>query len=160
MLAVMATTAEVAAAMLLLHRAGIVHGDLSAANVLLSSCDYTAGFGGRNFVAKVTDFGLQQRYDPATLADNPYHSIAHLAPEVLQHGTCTKAADVYSFGVLIFMMATGSSAWAGLPHAAIVEAVCTHKRQLAFAPEAPLPLTLLARACMAHNLPSGPASST
>jgi tRNA A-37 threonylcarbamoyl transferase component Bud32 len=36
MLAVMATTAEVAAAMLLLHRAGIVHGDLSAANVLLS----------------------------------------------------------------------------------------------------------------------------
>jgi serine/threonine protein kinase len=31
-------------------------------------------------------------------------SIAHLAPEVLQHGTCTKAADVYSFGVLIFMV--------------------------------------------------------
>jgi serine/threonine-protein kinase RIO1 len=36
MLAVMATTAEVAAAMLLLHSAGIVHGDLSAFNVLLS----------------------------------------------------------------------------------------------------------------------------
>jgi tRNA A-37 threonylcarbamoyl transferase component Bud32 len=36
MLAVMATTAEVAAAMLLLHRAGIVHGDLSASNVLLT----------------------------------------------------------------------------------------------------------------------------
>jgi hypothetical protein len=48
-------------------------------------------------------------------------------------------------------MVTGSRAWAGLPHPSIVEAVCTYKRQLAFPPEAPLPLTLLARACMAHN---------
>jgi serine/threonine protein kinase len=31
-------------------------------------------------------------------------SISHLAPEVLQHGKCTKAADLYSFGVLIFLV--------------------------------------------------------
>jgi hypothetical protein len=36
-----------------------------------------------------------------------------LAPEVLQHGTCTKAADVYSFGVLIFMVgcALAAAVW-------------------------------------------------
>jgi serine/threonine protein kinase len=34
-------------------------------------------------------------------------SISHLAPEVLHHGRFSKAADVYSFGVLIFLVGLG-----------------------------------------------------
>ena len=36
-----------------LHSLGIVHGDLSAFNVMLSTSGEDAGLGGRGFVAKV-----------------------------------------------------------------------------------------------------------
>jgi serine/threonine protein kinase len=56
-LKLLATAAEIAAGMLHLHSQGIIHGDLSAYNVLLSSADPSAAVGGRGFVAKVGDFG-------------------------------------------------------------------------------------------------------
>jgi serine/threonine protein kinase len=56
-LKLLATAAEIAAGMLQLHSRGIIHGDLSAFNVLLSSADPAAAVGQRGFVAKIGDFG-------------------------------------------------------------------------------------------------------
>lgn len=69
-LKLLATAAEIAAGMLHLHSQGIVHGDLSGFNVLLSSADPSAAVGQRGFVAKVADFGeaAQQRRPAMTCA--------------------------------------------------------------------------------------------
>lgn len=124
-LKLLATAAEIAAGMLHLHSQGIVHGDLSGFNVLLSSADPSAAVGQRGFVAKVADFGLSRTLTHGSkVVTKTYETITHMPPEMLEHGICSKAADVYSFGVLLFQMAASSRAWAGLSHQAVVQAVC------------------------------------
>ena len=45
-----------------------------------------------------------------------YGTITHMAPEVLRLNTVSRAADVYSFGVILWEMAAGCRAWVGAPH--------------------------------------------
>ena len=56
LIAVLQTLQEIAAAMHYLHSHGIVHGDLTGGNVLLTSSDKDA----RGFSSKVVDFGLSR----------------------------------------------------------------------------------------------------
>eukprot|EP00883_Tetradesmus_obliquus_P013133 jgi/Sobl393_1/6057/SZX69651.1 len=103
LLAVLATAAEVAGGMALLHSNGIIHGDLSAFNVMLSSADPAAAIGQRGFVAKVADFGLSRMLTHGSkVVTKTYGTITHMPPETLEHGVAGKAADVYSFGVLLW----------------------------------------------------------
>jgi hypothetical protein len=44
-------------------------------------------------------------------------------------------ADVYSFGVLLWQMLTGSRPWPGMSHAQIMAAVGMEKRMLVFPPK-------------------------
>jgi len=83
------------------HRAGLVHCDLKPQNILLTK-------DGR---AKIADFGIAR-----TLADiNPdehteiiWGSPQYLAPEVAAGGAPSAASDVYSLGIMLFEMVTGS----------------------------------------------------
>ena len=50
-----------------------------------------------------------------------YGTITHMAPEVLRSNQISKAADVYSFGVILWELAAGCRAWVGArlpPHVA------------------------------------------
>lgn len=83
----------------------ILHRDLKPANIFLeANCRR----------AKVGDFGLaklvqriatnpQQQNESRTYYDvmDKKGSLMFMAPEVLQHGRCGRAADVYSFGILL-----------------------------------------------------------
>lgn len=40
-------------------------------------------------------------------------TLTHMAPEHLMHGRCSKASDVYAFGILLWEVATGGKAFAG-----------------------------------------------
>jgi hypothetical protein len=40
-------------------------------------------------------------------------TLTHMAPEMLMHGRCSKASDVYAFGILLWEVATGGKAFAG-----------------------------------------------
>ncbi|WIA44433.1 hypothetical protein OEZ86_007193 [Tetradesmus obliquus] len=152
LLAVLATAAEVAGGMALLHSNGIIHGDLSAFNVMLSSADPAAAIGQRGFVAKVADFGLSRMLTHGSkVVTKTYGTITHMPPETLEHGVAGKSADVYSFGVLLWQMVTGSRAWAGMSHMAVVNAVCCDKKTLQFPADAPDALVMLGKACMAYN---------
>ncbi|KAI8475877.1 MAG: kinase-like domain-containing protein [Monoraphidium minutum] len=158
---VTATALEVARGMRALHRAGVVHGDLHGYNVLLSSHCPGASTAGRGFGACIADVGLSRaaRRGEDLLSSNPYGLVAHTAPEVLQGGPPSKAADVYSFGVLLWSMATGSRPWAGVPPAAIVEAVSRQGGALAFPHWAPLTLRDLGESCLASDPATRPAFS-
>ena len=90
---------DVAAGMVYLHSVQIVHGDLSAVNILLE-------IKGSEVVAKVAEFGQAMVLDPGTLS----HITSRLGrndimpPEVRDSQgpvELTKAVDVFSFGCLI-----------------------------------------------------------
>lgn len=102
---------DVANAMEHLHAAGIIHGDLKSQNVLLkeSSSDE------RGYCCKVCDFGFSR------LAPNMTHiqtftcgSVSAMPPEMLKDGYLAKAADVYSFGILLWELLSGKFPHGGL----------------------------------------------
>ncbi|KAI8499872.1 hypothetical protein Bbelb_221890 [Branchiostoma belcheri] len=103
---------DVARALVELHRQKIVHRDLAARNVLI--CE--------NRVAKVTDFGLsrdiyKEREYVITTAetDRARLPIRWMALESLQDGTFTTKTDIWSFGVLLWEIATlGGTPYPGM----------------------------------------------
>jgi len=115
--------AEVASALATAHARGVVHRDVTPANVMLTG----AG-------AKVVDFGISAligQRDSApdgSLLGTP----AYLAPERLGGGQVSPAADVYALGVLLYRMLTGRLPW---PAGNTTQALRAHL----FADPAPVP---------------------
>ncbi|MEU4426034.1 protein kinase [Actinoplanes sp. NPDC024001] len=95
-------SAEVAAALAAAHARGIVHRDVTPANVMLTP----AG-------AKVVDFGISALIgendtdDDGQLLGTP----AYLAPERLEGGQVSPATDVYAVGLLVYRMLIGQLPW-------------------------------------------------
>ena len=62
----------------------------------------------RGYVAKVSDFGLSQLQPDRTpstgtamaSAGEPAGTVAYMAPEMLCYANCSRACDVYAFGIL------------------------------------------------------------
>lgn len=77
-----------AAALETIHLHGVVHGDLSASNVLLT----------RSGVPKLSDFGLASR---SSIVSRRGLTPGAVAPEVLAGEVPTPASDLYQLGVLI-----------------------------------------------------------
>ncbi len=93
--------AELARALAAIHDAGVIHGNLTPANILITKQGL-----------RVIDFGVAQEIsasgEPAEIgavADNP----GWLAPELLTGGPPSPACDVYGWGCLVGYAATGHS---------------------------------------------------
>ena len=79
------------------HRAGILHRDLRPGNMLVSE----------NGILKVTDFGTSRFLEIAAHGTTVIGSPPYMAPEQF-HGRAVFASDVYSVGVTMYQMLTGS----------------------------------------------------
>jgi hypothetical protein len=94
--------ADVAAALAAAHSRGIVHRDVTPANVMITASG-----------AKVVDFGIsaligENDIDPdGSLLGTP----AYLAPERLVGGQVSPATDVYAVGLLIYRTLIGQLPW-------------------------------------------------
>ncbi|KAG2432561.1 hypothetical protein HXX76_008906 [Chlamydomonas incerta] len=158
MAAVLATAREVAAAMSYLHANSVVHGDLSGWNVMLASAGAAAAEGGRGFVAKVADFGLSRTLElRSKMQTANYGTLSHMPPELVLNGTVSRAVDVYSFGVLLWQMYTGSRPWSGLTHSQIIMMISKGEARLQFPSGTPKTYEALMRACTAAKPEERPA---
>jgi serine/threonine-protein kinase len=88
---------DLCAAVAAVHAAGLLHRDIKAQNVMVDD-------GGR---LVIMDFGAGHEADDSTgkaSAGTPLY----LAPEVLSGAAATRRSDVYSIGVVLFRLLTGS----------------------------------------------------
>lgn len=98
---------QVCAALEQAHDQGILHRDVKGANVVVASRE------GRPLV-KLVDFGVGKRLSSASESTltRPGHfvgSYEHCSPEQLTGRELDGRSDIYSFGVLLFEMLTGSA---------------------------------------------------
>lgn len=150
--AVLATALEIASALQHLHKRGVVHADLTATNVLLTSHGTEADRAGRGFVAKVADFGMSHHLGVLDLLRvNSYGAVTHIAPEVIAARMLSRASDMYALGVLMWQMWTSSRPWLGLRHVQVVDLVVHQRRQLIFPPDTPADLCEFAMVCMSYE---------
>ena len=78
----------------------IIHRDLKSPNVLIDSLDEHA-----EVIAKVADFGLSQVLASTTQGRSVANPV-WLAPEIMKAEEYTEKADVYSYGVMLFELAS------------------------------------------------------
>ncbi|CAI2180895.1 10583_t:CDS:10, partial [Funneliformis geosporum] len=89
-----------------LHDCGLVHGDFHSGNLLL--WDHKSMY--------ISDFGLSRPADKPNKSNEVYGVLPYIAPEVLRGKPYTIAADIYSFGIIMWEMTSGIPAFNDVPH--------------------------------------------
>lgn len=80
-----------------LHEAGYAHRDIKAQNILFTE----------SMVVKLTDFGGSAKINNKLMKTFKVGTRGHQAPELLLRTRYTKQCDVFSLGVLLFILVTG-----------------------------------------------------
>ena len=82
------------------HSKGIVHRDIKPQNIMLL----------QDGTIKVTDFGIARfsRSETRTMTDKAIGSVHYIAPEQARGEVADERADIYSVGVMLYEMLTGT----------------------------------------------------
>ncbi|KAF6255693.1 kinase-like domain-containing protein [Scenedesmus sp. NREL 46B-D3] len=94
-----------------LHSLGIMHRDIKPENCLLAKPAQHYATRVKPVKVKVIDLGMAGLYRPARPLYGCMGSPGFIAPEVVLGDAHTPAMDVYSLGVLLFVMLVGRKPW-------------------------------------------------
>ena len=85
------------------HRGHIIHRDIKPQNIIIS----------KEGKVKVTDFGIAKASTSNTITSNVMGSVHYTSPEQARGGYSDEKSDVYSLGVTLFEMLTGTVPYEG-----------------------------------------------
>jgi TolB-like protein/tetratricopeptide (TPR) repeat protein/predicted Ser/Thr protein kinase len=114
------TAVEIADALEAAHQAGVIHRDLKPANILITRSG-----------VKLMDFGLAkvipaERDDGSVTASQDgmvFGTVAYMSPERLEGKSTDARSDIFSFGLVLYEMLSGSKAFAGPTSASTIGAI-------------------------------------
>jgi len=98
-------TKQVLSAVAYCHGKKVAHRDLKPENILLVSKQNTE-------IVKLIDFGTSQVFAPGEEMTQGYGTAYYVAPEVLS-GHYTEKCDIWSLGVILYILLCGSPPFAG-----------------------------------------------
>lgn len=116
-------THEMLLAVNYLHAHKIVHRDLKLENFLYESKMTKSHL-------KLIDFGFSKLYDPNTKMAQSCGTISYIPPEVLA-GSYTEKCDLWSLGVIVYMLLSGKAPFYGSDDEATIKMIrkCKYKMQ-------------------------------
>ena len=88
------------------HSYGIVHRDIKLENILMTNSTDSGE-------PKLMDFGLSKMIGPNEFCNEPFGTIGYAAPEILRGRPYDKRIDIWSLGVVMFIMLTGHTPFDG-----------------------------------------------
>lgn len=110
------TLGQIADAVDVLHRSGVIHGDIKADNVMILEEQQGRR---RRSVARLIDFGLSHE-----LTGAPEHEVSgtpeYMAPERVRGEPASVATDIYALGILAYELVTGKVPFEGTVAAVLV----------------------------------------
>jgi eukaryotic-like serine/threonine-protein kinase len=96
---VLAVATQVADALQSAHDKGVIHRDIKPDNILIT----------QKGKVKITDFGIAHMTESTLTASGiVMGTLKYMSPEQVRGETVTAASDLYSFGVVLYEMVTGS----------------------------------------------------
>lgn len=94
-------THSIATGLFYLHSFGIAHRDLKPENILMTDESDEAQ-------PKLVDFGLSKIVGPSEKCNDPFGTLSYVAPEVLLQKPYDKSVDLWSLGVIIYLLLSGT----------------------------------------------------
>jgi len=148
---VLEVSMDIAGAGSYLHTRGIIHGDLTANNVLIKTMVTRKGY-----VCKICDFGLARvlEEDSTDIMTTQLGTVTHMPPElfaIADKVRLTAMADVYAAGILLWQALSGESPFKGLTPPQVVVRISQGKPLKSLPPEVPHGLCRVFEACTSRN---------
>lgn len=90
-----------------MHQKKIAHRDIKPENILLESKDQ------ESLEIKISDFGFSCFFDPKKGLDLVLGSPLYMAPEIIEAKVYNEKVDIWSIGIITYMLLTGRNPFPG-----------------------------------------------